>query len=171
MKLFASLAFAATFAFAGTAFANEAVPAPKVDIAAGEATYTAVCAACHGADGNAASPEYPRLAGQHPEYMTKQLHEFKSGKRANAIMSGFSAMLSDADIGRYRRISHRRLGRAGDALQGAVKAGRVTGCEQLLRVGLRSAGAAHLDRKCQVEIENAVTAAGVALASVAGGGG
>ena len=98
MKLFASLAFAATFAFAGSAFANEAAPAAKIDTAAGEATYTAVCAACHGADGNAGSPEYPRLAGQHPEYLAKQLHEFKSGKRANAIMSGFSAMLDDADM-------------------------------------------------------------------------
>ncbi len=98
MKLFASLALAATFAFAGSAFANEAAPAPKVDTAAGEAMYTAVCASCHGADGNSSSPEYPRLAGQHPEYLAKQLHEFKSGKRANAIMSGFSTMLSDADM-------------------------------------------------------------------------
>lgn len=98
MKLFASLAFAATFAFAGSAFANEAAPAPKVDTAAGEVKYTALCASCHGADGNAGSPEYPRLAGQHPAYLAKQLHEFKSGKRANAIMSGFSAMLSDDDM-------------------------------------------------------------------------
>ena len=98
MKLFASLALAATFAFAGSAFATEVAAGPKVDAAAGEAKYTAVCAACHGADGNAGSPEYPRLAGQHPEYLAKQLHEFKSGKRANAIMSGFSAMLSDADV-------------------------------------------------------------------------
>lgn len=98
MKLFASLALAATFAFAGSAFATEVAAGPKVDTAAGEAKYNAVCAACHGADGNAGSPEYPRLAGQHPEYLAKQLHEFKSGKRANAIMSGFSAMLSDADV-------------------------------------------------------------------------
>ena len=98
MKLFASLALAATFAFAGSAFANEAAAAPKVDTAAGEAMYTAVCASCHGADGNSASPEYPRLAGQHPEYLAKQLHEFKSGKRANAIMSGFAATLDDADV-------------------------------------------------------------------------
>ena len=98
MKLFASLALAATFAFAGSAFANEAAAAPKVDTAAGEAMYTAVCASCHGADGNSGTPDYPRLAGQHPEYLAKQLHEFKSGKRANAIMSGFSTMLSDADM-------------------------------------------------------------------------
>ena len=44
------------------------------------------------------SPEYPKLAGQHPEYLAKQLAEFKSGKRANAIMSGMAAALSDEDM-------------------------------------------------------------------------
>jgi cytochrome c553 len=57
-----------------------------------------VCAACHGADGNSAVTVNPKLAQQHPEYTVKQLQEFKSGKRANAIMSGMSAGLSDADM-------------------------------------------------------------------------
>jgi cytochrome c553 len=95
MKLLASLV-AATLLTA-SAFANETV-APKVDKAAGEARFTAVCAACHGADGNSGSPEYPRIAGQGAEYLQKQLHDFKSGKRANAIMSGFASQLSDADM-------------------------------------------------------------------------
>ena len=72
--------------------------APKPDLAAGEARYTAVCAACHGADGNSGSPAYPKLAGQHPDYLAKQLAEFKSGKRANAVMQGFASGLSDADM-------------------------------------------------------------------------
>jgi cytochrome c553 len=67
-------------------------------LAKGEATYTAVCASCHGADGNAGSPAYPKLAQQHPDYLVKQLQEFKSGKRANAIMSGMAAGLSEADM-------------------------------------------------------------------------
>jgi cytochrome c553 len=67
-------------------------------LAKGEATYTAVCAACHGADGNSGAPAYPKLAQQHPDYVVKQLQEFKSGKRANAIMSGMAAGLSDADM-------------------------------------------------------------------------
>jgi cytochrome c553 len=57
-----------------------------------------VCAQCHGADGNSGSPEYPKLAGQHPEYLVKQLQEFKAGKRKNAIMLGFATQLNDEDM-------------------------------------------------------------------------
>ena len=70
----------------------------KPDLAKGEASYTAVCAACHGADGNSGIPENPKLAGQHPQYLVKQLQEFKSGKRKNAVMTGFAATLSDDDM-------------------------------------------------------------------------
>jgi len=70
----------------------------KADLAKGEASYGAVCAACHGADGNSGTPENPKLAGQHPQYLVKQLHEFKSGKRDNAIMKGFAGTLSDDDM-------------------------------------------------------------------------
>ena len=59
---------------------------------------SSVCAACHGADGNSVITLNPKLAGQHPEYLVKQLTEFKSGKRANAVMSGMAAMLSDEDM-------------------------------------------------------------------------
>ena len=97
MKTFASLALS-VLCLTTSAFASDAPKAAKPDLAAGEAKYTAMCAACHGADGNAGSPEYPKLAGQHPEYLAKQLAEFKSGKRANAIMSGMAAALSDEDM-------------------------------------------------------------------------
>jgi cbb3-type cytochrome c oxidase subunit III len=81
------------------AFATEAAAAaPKVDIAKGQAISTAVCAACHTADGSRGSPANPILAGQHPEYLVKQLMEFKSGKRNNAIMKGFATTLSDDDM-------------------------------------------------------------------------
>lgn len=63
-----------------------------------EQTINNVCAACHGADGNSAITLNPKLAGQHPEYLEKQLTEFKSGKRANAVMSGMAAGLSEQDI-------------------------------------------------------------------------
>jgi cytochrome c553 len=99
MKLIASLLISAALVAPALSFASEpAAPAAKADLAKGEATYTAVCASCHGADGNAGSPAYPKLAQQHPDYLVKQLQEFKSGKRANAIMSGMSAGLSDADM-------------------------------------------------------------------------
>lgn len=70
----------------------------KIDLAAGEKAYQATCAACHGEDGNSSVPTQPTLAQQHPEYTAKQLHEFKDGKRTDAIMQGMAAALSNADI-------------------------------------------------------------------------
>ena len=70
----------------------------KPDLAKGEASFAPVCSACHGADGNSGTPENPKLAGQHPQYLVKQLQEFKSGKRNNAIMKGFATALSDDDM-------------------------------------------------------------------------
>lgn len=78
--------------------ANTAVAPAKADLAKGEASYTAVCAACHAADGNSTIVANPKLAGQHAGYLNKQLMEFKSGKRANPIMSGFAGALSPADM-------------------------------------------------------------------------
>jgi len=63
-----------------------------------EQIVTGVCAACHSTDGNSVITLNPKLAAQHPEYIQKQLTEFKSGKRANAVMSGMAAGLSDEDM-------------------------------------------------------------------------
>lgn len=76
----------------------EAPKATKPNLVLGESKFTAVCAACHGADGNSGAPVNPKLSQQHPEYLVKQLQEFKSGKRANAVMQGFAAMLSEDDM-------------------------------------------------------------------------
>jgi cytochrome c553 len=99
MKLFVS--FLMVVLFAGSALAaDDKAPAKvvKPDLAKGEASFTAVCAACHAADGNSMIPVNPKLAQQHPEYLVKQLKEFKAGKRANAIMSGMVAALSEDDM-------------------------------------------------------------------------
>ncbi len=98
MKLLAPLMLAALLAAPVIAAAQDAKAPAKPDLAKGEAKYTAVCAACHGADGNSGIPANPKLAGQHPQYLVKQLQEFKSGKRNNAVMTGFAAMLSDEDM-------------------------------------------------------------------------
>ena len=75
------------------------VPAvAKPDLPQGESKYTAVCASCHGADGNSGTPANPKLAQQHPEYLVKQLQEFKSGKRPSPIMQPIAAQLSDGDM-------------------------------------------------------------------------
>jgi cytochrome c553 len=99
MKLIASLLIAAALVAPALSHAAEpAAPAAKADLAKGEATYNTICAACHGAEGNSGVPAYPKLAQQHPDYLVKQLQEFKSGKRANPIMMGMAAGLSDADM-------------------------------------------------------------------------
>jgi cytochrome c553 len=68
------------------------------DLAKGQAISTQVCAACHTADGSRGAPVNPIIAGQHPEYLVKQLTEFKSGKRENAIMKGMASPLSEDDM-------------------------------------------------------------------------
>ncbi|MCA3239643.1 MAG: c-type cytochrome [Curvibacter sp.] len=98
MKLLAPLMLAAVLAAPAFVAAQDAKAAAKPYLAKGEAKYTAMCAACHGADGNSGIPANPKLAGQHPQYLVKQLQEFKSGKRANAVMTGFASMLSDEDM-------------------------------------------------------------------------
>ncbi len=98
MKLIAPLlvaAFVASSAF--SVMASEAAVA-KPDLAKGEAIFGGVCVACHGPEGNSGTPTYPKLAQQHPQYLVKQLTEFKSGKRANPIMMGFATALSEEDM-------------------------------------------------------------------------
>ena len=92
------LACLLTAGAAAPVFAAEAKASAKPDLAKGQATSTNVCAACHTADGSRGSPANPILQGQHPEYLSKQLAEFKAGKRANAIMQGMASALSDADM-------------------------------------------------------------------------
>lgn len=77
--------------------------APKADPTKGQQIASGVCAACHNADGNSTIGANPKLAGQHPEYLVKQLKNFKpvEGKpaeRPNPVMLGMASMLSDDDM-------------------------------------------------------------------------
>jgi len=76
--------------------ANDA--AAKPDPAQAQAIVNKVCAACHSADGNSASPANPVLAGQHADYIAKQLANFKSGERKNPVMLGMATALSPQDM-------------------------------------------------------------------------
>ncbi|MBA2410499.1 MAG: cytochrome c [Gammaproteobacteria bacterium] len=67
------------------------------DPAAGKKT-AQQCASCHGPDGNSTSPTYPKLAGQHEDYLTQALHDYKSGARENSTMAGMAGPLSEQDI-------------------------------------------------------------------------
>ncbi|MCB4359417.1 c-type cytochrome [Quatrionicoccus australiensis] len=90
--------------FATSLIANASEQAKvKADPAKGKVIAETVCVACHGADGNSAVSANPILAGQVPEYLAKQLHNFKSvdGKpavRNNAIMAGMAAAVPDEEI-------------------------------------------------------------------------
>lgn len=59
---------------------------------------SAPCQACHGADGNSTGPQFPRLAGQYPDYLVQALMEYKNGERKNQIMAPFAAQLSPRDM-------------------------------------------------------------------------
>jgi cytochrome c553 len=92
---------AATFA-CGPALAADSLP--PADPARGQQIAAGVCAACHGPDGNSPTPENPKLAGQIPEYLTKQLMNFRPAapgrqpERNNAVMLGFASTLSVEDM-------------------------------------------------------------------------
>ncbi|HET7649543.1 MAG TPA: c-type cytochrome [Gammaproteobacteria bacterium] len=93
------------------------------DAAAGQKKAASTCAACHGADGNSASPQFPKLAGQNADYIVKQLQDFKSGKRQNPIMSGMAAGLSEQDMQNVAAWFSSQKVQTGEADPGLVKAG------------------------------------------------
>lgn len=99
---------------------------------------SAACAACHGADGNSGvNPVWPKLAGQHPGYIAKQLGDFKAAKRNDTTMAPMAAPLSEADIAdlaAYFSAQTRTVG--------AVAADKVAVGQQLYRSGNPSAGVA-----------------------------
>jgi cytochrome c553 len=97
--------FIAMLAISSTAYAAEEKNAPKVDPAKGDALYNKgdaargimACVACHGAAGNSAIPQNPKLAGQPAEYIAKQLADFKTPQRNNPVMTAMATPLSVED--------------------------------------------------------------------------
>jgi cbb3-type cytochrome c oxidase subunit III len=85
------LVMIAALMFTGSAVALEG------NASAGKAK-TASCAACHGADGNSATPMFPKMAGQGERYLIKQINDIKSGARPVAMMAGQVDNLTDQDI-------------------------------------------------------------------------
>ena len=86
-----------------TAQAQEAKSAAKPDATRGKATATAVCAACHNADGNSSIAVNPKIAGQHYDYLLKQMKDFKAAgdkpaARPNPVMAGMVAGLSEEQM-------------------------------------------------------------------------
>ncbi|WP_035057938.1 c-type cytochrome [Andreprevotia chitinilytica] len=97
-RAFVTALAAALTMMASSVFAESTTPVAKGDPAKGKEIVEKVCAACHGIDGNSAASANPSLAGQHAEYIYKQLTEFKAQKRKNPVMLGMASTLSDADM-------------------------------------------------------------------------
>ncbi|MGH8806834.1 MAG: c-type cytochrome [Noviherbaspirillum sp.] len=98
--------FVAMLAVSSVAYAAEEKAAPKADPAKGESLYTSgdasrnitACVSCHGAAGNSTITQNPKLAGQHAEYVHKQLVDFTTPTRNNPVMSPLSKALTDIDM-------------------------------------------------------------------------
>jgi cytochrome c553 len=118
-----------------TALADDK-PATWGDPKAGQ-TKAGTCAACHGADGNSADAQYPRLAGQHERYIARQLHLFKTGERENPIMAPMAASLSAQDMRDIGAYFATQKGAAGVADESPVPAGGPHAGEKFWQVGER----------------------------------
>jgi cytochrome c553 len=85
------LAAGLLFGLAGTASAAG-------DVAAGQTKAATLCLACHSLDGNSVNPEWPSIAGQHADYIIKQVKAFRAGERTNVLMSPIALTLTDKEI-------------------------------------------------------------------------
>ncbi len=91
---FATLSFAALLAMAAIPFAAQAA-----DIEKGREKADQICAACHGKDGNTPiDPSYPKLGGQHRDYLERAMLDYRDDRRKNPIMAGQAKALSRDDI-------------------------------------------------------------------------
>ena len=100
-------------------------------------TKSATCAACHGADGNSVNPEWPKLAGQHPSYIAKQLANFKDDARVNPSMSPMAKPLSEQDMADLAAYFSSQAAKPGEADQTKVALG-----EQMYKGGNNATGVA-----------------------------
>jgi len=106
------------------------------DPAAGQQK-TAVCAACHGADGNSIAPNFPKLAGQNENYLFKQLKEIKGGMRTVPEMTGMLDAMSEQDLADIAAYFASRSVQIGQASADLVAAG-----EAIYRAGVAEKGLA-----------------------------
>jgi len=130
-----AILFALVACFASlTASANES---SKGDATKGK-TLSATCAACHGADGNSANPDWPKLAGQGDRYLVKQLMDFRTDKRADATMTAMAkGIASDEDVAHLAAYFSSQKTKPGSANKDKVALG-----EAIYKGGIMSKGVA-----------------------------
>ena len=133
-KLLISAAVAAASLTAVSAFAGDA--------AVGKSK-SAVCAACHMADGNSVNPLWPKLAGQHEGYIVKQLKEFKSTSRKDPIMLGQVAALTEEDMDNLAAYFSSQTLKGGEADPALIEAGRLLYTTGNAEKGLAACASCH----------------------------
>ena len=133
-KLLISAVVAAASLTAVSAFAGDA--------AIGKSK-SAVCAACHMADGNSVNPLWPKLAGQHETYMIKQLKEFKSTARKDPIMLGQVAALTEEDMDNLAAYFSSQTLKVGEADPALVEAGKLIYTTGNAKTGLAACASCH----------------------------
>ena len=133
MKRFVSLVLFAALSAGislGAHASETAKAAPVGDAARGQAIASTVCGACHNPDGNSLLPVNPKLAGQHPEYLFKQMRDFKAAgdkppERANPIMNGMIAAFDENQMRDFAAYFASQTQKAGEAKSGeAVERGK-----------------------------------------------
>jgi len=131
-----AILFALVTSFTSTAvLANESA---KTGDATKGKTASAICSACHGADGNSVNPDWPKLAGQGEAYIIKQLHDFRADKRAEATMTPMAkAIASDEDVLNLAAYFSGQKQSSGKADKNKVAAG-----EKIYRGGILASGVA-----------------------------
>ena len=105
---------------AGIAFAS--VTSAAGDVEAGKNS-SAMCAACHSADGNSVVPNFPKLAGQGEKYLLKQLNDIKTGKRAIVEMTGILDGFAEQDLENMAAYYAAQTSTGGQAKKDLVEAG------------------------------------------------
>lgn len=124
-------------AFAAQSYASGAVAKAAHGDAAEGKQKIQMCTACHGADGNSAAPNFPKLAGQNAKYLVKQLHDIKDGKRKVLEMTGMLDAMSDRDLLDIAAYYESQAGSVGYAKPELVPKG-----ESIYRAGIAKKGVA-----------------------------
>ncbi len=104
---------------------------------------SAMCLACHGPDGNSPVPMFPKIAGQHAGYITKQLKEFKTAVRKNDTMLGMSAGLTEEDMANLAAFYASQKASVGQAAAEQVAAGKTVYTAGNAASGVAACAACH----------------------------
>jgi cytochrome c553 len=129
-----TIAFCALLTSSATVYAESSATAVVGDVEAGKAK-SAVCAGCHGENGNSTNPLWPKLAGQHAEYIVEQLRAFKSDVRVEPSMTGMAKPLSEQDMLNLGAYYASRKGTVGTVAEEFMTSG-----ERIYRGGNRETG-------------------------------